>query len=256
MREDEIEIYCNGKSFTYHVPSEWPICSDLAVCRPPNVGKIMESDHTKGEYIMEATTIKYYFSLRCTLSMTLVILNSTAHPSVGNHSYSLCRFTELCLVCFSMCCALAYFTVLWRASLCFGVFHCASLCFTVLHCTSLCFTVLHCASLCFTVLHCASLCFTVLHCATLCYTVLHCASLYFTVLHCASLCFTVLHCASLCFTVLHCATLCYTVLHCASVKMIEVAIGNRIKFRYFAAQTLTQLLNKLPPRRSTADKKP
>jgi hypothetical protein len=58
MKADEIEVYCNGDTFMYDVPTAWPNCSALAVCQEPNLGKIMKHDHPDGQYIMEGTQVR------------------------------------------------------------------------------------------------------------------------------------------------------------------------------------------------------
>ena len=60
MNTDELEIYCNGETFTYDIPDIWPQCSDLAVCSPVNiVSGVMQSFLPKGAYIMEDQIVQY-----------------------------------------------------------------------------------------------------------------------------------------------------------------------------------------------------
>ena len=63
MNEDSIDVYCNSENLDYDIPSPWPICSKLAVCKAPNmIAGLMESaeiqDTTRQTYIMEADHIK------------------------------------------------------------------------------------------------------------------------------------------------------------------------------------------------------
>jgi hypothetical protein len=63
MNGDSIDVYCNSENLDYDIPSPWPICSKLAVCKAPNmIAGLMESpeiqDTTRQTYIMEADHIK------------------------------------------------------------------------------------------------------------------------------------------------------------------------------------------------------
>ena len=63
MNEDSTDVYCNSENLDYDIPSPWPICSKLAVCKAPNmIAGLMESaeiqDTTRQTYIMEADHIK------------------------------------------------------------------------------------------------------------------------------------------------------------------------------------------------------
>ena len=57
MNEHQLEVYCNGTTFTYDIPDEWPECSDLAVCQaPPDIiYGLMKYlvPNNKSQYIME-----------------------------------------------------------------------------------------------------------------------------------------------------------------------------------------------------------
>ena len=62
MNKDSIDVYCNAANFDYEIPNSWPICSDLAVCKAPNIiVGLMESgdiDTSGQSYIMEGDHIK------------------------------------------------------------------------------------------------------------------------------------------------------------------------------------------------------
>ena len=62
MNANTIDVYCDGSKMDYIVPDSWPICSDLAVCKAPNIiAGLMESDEidtSRQSYIMEGDHIK------------------------------------------------------------------------------------------------------------------------------------------------------------------------------------------------------
>lgn len=55
MNKDTIDVLCNGDTFQYVLPEEWPQCTSNAVCKPPHVHSgVMQVQRTlNNEYIEE-----------------------------------------------------------------------------------------------------------------------------------------------------------------------------------------------------------
>ena len=55
MSKDTIDVLCNGDTFQYVLPEEWPHCTSNAVCKPPHVHSgVMQVQRTSNiEYIEE-----------------------------------------------------------------------------------------------------------------------------------------------------------------------------------------------------------
>ena len=60
MNKDTIDVLCNGDTFQYVLPEEWPTCTSNAVCKPPQVNSgVMEIQRTSNnEYIEENEEVK------------------------------------------------------------------------------------------------------------------------------------------------------------------------------------------------------
>ena len=61
MSKDTLNVLCNGDTFQYELPEEWPVCTSKAICNSPYVNAgIMQVTltNTDKEYIEENEQVR------------------------------------------------------------------------------------------------------------------------------------------------------------------------------------------------------